>query len=194
MLVLRLLLRSPLTVTLRTAVRRFGAPPSDVAGPGALEELQVCRSYQGDALAVEPVHFDNVDRISLPKAGTAPTALTALGGGEAGQQVVDRLEKMLLFREEGLTRAKEFGPGRVYVDPNLRNPRLYRKVAKRLMDSNPVAFYDSSVCEVGLFFARKKDGRLRMILDGRRSSLLTADPDKVDVASGGAFGGAPGGF
>ena len=50
----------------------MGAPPEGMSGPGALQELQVSRSYGGEPTVAVSLDFDNVDRISLPPPGSAP--------------------------------------------------------------------------------------------------------------------------
>ncbi|CAK0880469.1 unnamed protein product [Prorocentrum cordatum] len=171
---------------LEDAVRRFGEPPMDLDGPGALAELRVSQAYHGEAVAIAPVGFDNVDRISLPAATTSPQTLEHLAG-DVGRVIAKRLQDLLLPREQGLDRIRTEGPRRLYVDPNLRNPKLYQRVLRRLVDSNLVSFQLDCECSVGLFFVHKKNGDLRMILDGRYSSLRFGEADKVELASGGAF-------
>ncbi|CAK0878600.1 unnamed protein product, partial [Prorocentrum cordatum] len=171
---------------LEDAVRRFGEPPMDLDGPGALAELRVSQAYHGEAVATAPVGFDNVDRISLPAATTSPQTLERLAG-DVGRKIANRLQELLLPREQGLDRIRTEGPRRPYVDPNLRNPKLYQRVLRRLVDSNVVSFQLDCECSVGLFFVHKKNGDLRMILDGRYSSLRFGEADKVELASGGAF-------
>ncbi|CAK0866833.1 unnamed protein product [Prorocentrum cordatum] len=171
---------------LEDAVRRFGEPPMDLDGPGALAELRVSQAHRGEAVAIAPVGFDNVDRISLPAATTSPQTLERLAG-DVGRKIANRLQELLLPREQGLDRIRTEGPRRLYVDPNLRNPKLYQGVFRRLVDSNLVSFQLDCECSVGLFFVHKKNGDLRMILDGRYSSLRFGEADKVELASGGAF-------
>eukprot|EP00959_Pyramimonas_sp_CCMP1952_P058471 1221136-Pyramimonas_sp.AAC.1 len=80
------------------------------------------------------------------------------------------------------------GPRRLYVDPNLCNPKLCKRVLRRLVEANLVSFHPMCECSVGLFFVvHKKSGDLRMILDGRYSSLRFGEADMVELASGGAF-------
>ena len=45
------------------------------------------------------------------------------------------------------------------------------------------------MAKVGVFFVRKKDGRFRLIIDGRESSCHFELPDKIQLASGSTFGG-----
>ncbi|CAK0827570.1 unnamed protein product, partial [Prorocentrum cordatum] len=171
---------------LRQAAVRFGPCPEGLDGPGALEELRISQSYEGDATLVAPVSFDLVDSISLPPAGSQPAALEAIDE-MAGQNIARRLKELLLPQQLGMERIKEVGPRRLYTDPALRNPRLYRMVVRRLMSAGLVDFSSSAECYVGMFFVRKKNGSLRMILDGRHASLRFAPADSVELATGSAF-------
>ncbi|CAK0903427.1 unnamed protein product, partial [Prorocentrum cordatum] len=171
---------------LRQAAARFGPCPEGLDGPGALEELRISQSYEGDATLVAPVSFDLVDPISLPPAGSQPAALETIDE-MAGQNIAHRLKELLLPRQLGMERIKEAGPRRLYTDPALRNPRLYATVVRRLMSAGLVDFSSSAECYVGMFFVRKKNGSLRMILDGRHASLRFAPADPVELATGSAF-------
>ena len=40
---------------------------------------------------------------------------------------------------------------------------------------------------VGMFFVKKKDGKLRLVVDGRRSNVAFREPDSVELATGSSF-------
>ena len=82
---------------LRQAALRFGPCPEDLDGPGALEELRISQSYEGDATLVAPVSFDLVDSISLSPAGSPPTALGDIDEA-AGLSIARRLKELVLLR------------------------------------------------------------------------------------------------
>eukprot|EP00959_Pyramimonas_sp_CCMP1952_P446788 9355166-Pyramimonas_sp.AAC.1 len=65
---------------------------------------------------VAPVSPDLVDSISLPPAGSRPTALGGVDEA-AGLSIARQLEELLLPRQLGLERIEEAGPKR-------RRPRL----------------------------------------------------------------------
>ena len=79
--------------------------------------------------------------------------------------------------------------GHIYTDPALKqNHRLHARVL-RILDSRGLIHWDTEcAAEVGIFFVYKKDGRLRLILDGRSAGDCFLDPPKVDLATGRAFG------
>ncbi|CAK0843088.1 unnamed protein product [Prorocentrum cordatum] len=171
---------------LREAASRFGPCPADLGGPGALEELRIFQSYEGDATMVAPVSFGTVDSISLPAAGARPTPMVDIDE-VAGQNIARRLQELFLPRQLGLERLQEAGPRRLYTDLALRNPRLYAEVVRWLQDAGLVDFHSAAECNVGLFFVRKKSGQLRMILDGRHASPRFHAADSVELATGAAF-------
>ena len=174
--------------SIEEAARRFGAPPTDLDGPGALEELRVHGDYAGDSCTIAPLGFDNVNSISLPPVGSCPVPVEQVGGG-AGRYIAERLSSMVLPSALGRARIRDEGPRRLYTDPALRSPRLYKALLGLLMERNLLDFYTGSVCSVGVFFVRKKNNRLRLILDGRRASLHFSAPDKVNLATGATFAG-----
>ncbi|CAK0790921.1 unnamed protein product, partial [Prorocentrum cordatum] len=171
---------------IQEAVDAFGVPPPDLTPAGALEELRVAQSYDQESAVIAPVTFDRVDLISLPSVGSEPKSLSALIGDDS-MSIGHRLQELLLPRERGLARVAEHAPKRAYSDPNLRNPRLYKKVLHRLVSSHLVEFHTDALSSVGMFFVYKKSGALRLILDGRIPSQLFDEPPKVKLATGAAF-------
>ncbi|CAK0849158.1 unnamed protein product [Prorocentrum cordatum] len=172
----------------RDAVRRFGKPPEGLTGSGALEELRVLSDYAGESATVAPFSFDNINSLSLPDEGFALVALDTLGGG-AGRKIVERLHDMMLSQSEGRARIESDGPRKLYIDPALRNPKLYIQLLRILERRNLIDYYADKACSVGVFFVYKKSGKLRPILDGRHASLHFKAPDKVALASGASFAG-----
>ena len=90
-------------------------------------------------------------------------------------------------RQTGLERVKEFGPARPYVDPSLRNPKLYKRVLRQFEAAGLVEYRLRCEAPVGLFFVYKKDGSLRVILDGRCASHHFDAPPVVELATGSSF-------
>ncbi|CAK0860328.1 unnamed protein product, partial [Prorocentrum cordatum] len=172
----------------RDAVRRFGSPPEGLTGSGALEELRALSDYAGESATVAPLDFDNINSLSLPDEGFKPVPLDALGG-DAGRKIAERLHGMMLSQSEGRARIESEGPGKLYTDPALRNPKLYVQLLRILERRNLLGFYKDKCCNVGAFSVCKKSGKLRLILDGRHASLQFQVPDKVDLASGATFAG-----
>ncbi|CAK0795666.1 unnamed protein product, partial [Prorocentrum cordatum] len=89
------------------AALRFGPSPDGFGGPGALEELRISQSCEGDATMVALVSFDHVDSITLPRAGSHPTALEVIDK-DVGLGIVRRLHELRLPRQLGLERVSGF--------------------------------------------------------------------------------------
>ncbi|CAK0887025.1 unnamed protein product, partial [Prorocentrum cordatum] len=151
-------------------------------------ELRVLSDYAGESATVAPFSFDNINSLSLPDEGFTPVALGTLGGG-AGRKIVERLHDMMLSQSEGRARIESDGPRKLYIDPALRNPKLYIQLLRILERRNLMDYYADKACSVGVFFVYKKSGKLRLILDGRHASLHFRAPDKVALASGASFAG-----
>ena len=171
---------------LMTSATRFGKPPDDMSSRGAFNELQASRSYGGESATIASLNLGNVDKVSLPCAGFMPAPISQIGNG-LGRKLIETMDTLEYPRAEGLARAREFGPRRPYTDPGLRSPQLYAALLKRLRAANLVDFYSSCVTSVGIVFVFKKDGTLRLILDGRVASEMFKPAPKVKLATGGSF-------
>jgi hypothetical protein len=76
------------------------------------------------------------------------------------------------------------------VDPAFRDRKVYAAFVRRLAQSHLVSFHDRSFVEecTGLFFVKKKDGRLRLILDARRSNCHFSGCPDIALATGSSIG------
>ena len=92
---------------------------------------------------------------SLP-VGPCPVPVEQVGGG-AGRYIAERLSSMVLPSALGRARIRDEGPRRLYADPALRSPRLYKVLLGLLMERNLLDFYTESACSVGVFFVHKKN-------------------------------------
>ena len=79
------------------------------------------------------------------------------------------------------------GVRRVYSCDNLRCPRTYLKLVKRLHAAGLIQYKAKSECRVGMFAVKKKNDEQRLVLDCRYSSCYFKDPPKVHLASGQSF-------
>ena len=67
----------------------------------------------------------------------------------------------------------------VYWDPNLKsNHSEYVSFIRLLLKANMIALVKPSQvkCKVGMFFVRKKNGRLRLVIDARRVNSMCHPP------------------
>eukprot|EP00973_Karenia_brevis_P007751 1052656-Karenia_brevis.AAC.1 len=90
---------------------------------------------------------------------------------------------MLLSSEE-LEAVHERGLPRTYMDPILKNSeRLYTEFVAELFMCGVVKFAPSVKCECGIFFVRKKNDKLRLILDARLANSFFRTPPSDNMAS-----------
>ncbi|CAK0868150.1 unnamed protein product, partial [Prorocentrum cordatum] len=165
----------------------IGAPPSDLSSEVALRELQVGTAYGGcDPVSVAPfVH----DLVSLPAVGGALVPLDQLLGKD-GPDIVRRfISSKVLSSHDAAEAKKDSGFARPYLDPVLRRREDYLAFIRRLGKANMLDFRldGGDFEEVGLFTVWKKDGRQRLVIDCRGSSLHFAEPNKTSFASGASF-------
>ena len=112
------------------------------------------------------------DLVSLPFGQKAPVPLGQFLEGEALADISLPAERMLLG-PEGLEGRLERGLIDSYMDPVLKHSvKKYSDFVGVLHSCGFVKFCQSAKVTNGLFFARKKSGKLRMILDARPANQL----------------------
>eukprot|EP00438_Fugacium_kawagutii_P003578 Skav221586 [mRNA] locus=scaffold1698:62375:64775:+ [translate_table: standard] len=117
-----------------------------------------------------------------------PVLLESLWG-EGGQHEVEEFyRKRVLGPDDARTRLDECGVKRCYQDPKLNDAVTYAGFLRKLLDLNLVeACLEPAKELVGWFFVKKKNQKIRLIMDGRRSNCHFADPEKVSLATGEAM-------
>lgn len=99
--------------------------------------------------------------------------------------VEEFIRSQLVSLNEALQRIQEVGPREVYSDPKLRVRRSYIDFAKKLINLGLVDLSTQKAQEeVGVFFVKKKQNKLRLILDCRRSNHWFKPPTAVSLATG----------
>ena len=168
------------------SVAALGSPPP-LSGPEALEELRVSVGY-GETPASCPLGSFDPASVSLPSGEIRPVALEKLWG-EGGQQVVKEFSSQMLGPDEVHAKLRASGDVRIYNDPKLNDPKEYGAFISRLHSLGLAEFcLEPQEEEVGLFFVKKKQNRLRLIMDCRRANLHFAEPSTVELATGDALG------
>ena len=101
--------------------------------------------------------------------------------GENGGDIVGEFVRTRVLRpDEARKNLRDTGLRQAYSDPHLREPKTYRSFIRRLLDADIIELSTSnSIEKVEMFFVGKKDGRLRMVCDCRRSNCHFAKPEKV---------------
>jgi hypothetical protein len=137
-----------------------------------------------------PEHLGVYDpnRISLPAAGL-PTPLVDLLEAESVPwlNIVDEHRLLLSQSEFG---ALLEGEGRIvpYMDPVLaRSPKQYRGFLSLMSASGVLTWTCCPRDRVGVFFVRKKNDSLRVILDARSPNRRFKRPPSMAIANGSDF-------
>ncbi|CAE7219960.1 gag-pro-pol [Symbiodinium sp. CCMP2592] len=147
---------------IRNSVHLLGAPEEALCRREALRQLQALDGYGEDQTPPLVASYEP-SLLSLPTGEVPPVPLHELLGGDGMKVVEDFVSTRLLHRNDALR--------------NLHGTGLAdggRMV--EITDMEPQE-------KVEVFFVRKKDGRLRMVVDCRRSNEWFAAPDKVNLAT-----------
>ena len=162
-------------------------PPSDLSGPEALEALRVSSGYMETPTMCPLGSFDPA-AVSLPSEGMSPVPLEMLWGSGGRSVVEDFTFQRMLCPEAVKSKLEESGVERVYQDPAFHNPKTYAGFVQRLHELGLVEYsLEKSREEVGLFFVKKKNNKLRLIMDCRRSNCHFEEPQSVQLATGDAL-------
>ena len=172
---------------IKTAVADLGSPPEGMTASGAFTELRGAGSYQEDTPAnLGSYHYD---RLSIPACGSEPVSLAKLWG-EGGVDVVAAFEQQVLLPEsERLESLAACPVRRPYSDRALSRRGEWARFLAALEAAGVVEYAAPTPHDevVGIFFVKKKDGRLRMVLDCRRSNACFLPSDAVELATGASF-------
>ena len=170
------------------AYASLGPPPSDLPSPeGALSELLGADSfYSGERLGVAPYAKDLV---SWPAPGSQPMCLRD-GLALADRDRLDHWKDHMQRRPADAAHIlAESGLHRAHNDQELfRSPACYGDFLCRLDAAGMlrwrIAGDESGV--LGVFFVRKKNGKLRLILDTRILNTRFFDAPKTQLPSAAA--------
>ncbi len=165
---------------LSTSASDLGTLDSIPSPEAALRELLRGRSDYG---LDQPTALATccLERISLPKSlDGAPQALDLLEG--KARRYLQCPEQML---REGFDSEVPFKP---YWDPKLRrNQRMYHSFIKKLHNAGYLVFTRNPKAHVGVFFVKKTDEKIRLIIDARGPNKLFQAPPGVDLLSSDGF-------
>ena len=90
---------------------------------------------------------------------------------------------MLLSAEE-LEGVLEQGLPPVYHDPSFHDTKRYLIFIVELYECGVVRFSDYVRVSLGTFFVKKKNGKIRLIMDCRATNRLFAVPPSVEIGTG----------
>ncbi len=170
---------------IQNSVRDLGPPPpvAEMDGVGALRQLHAFDGYgEFQTPAVVKPYVPNL--LSLPSSGSRAVPLDELLGKDGCSIVGEFIHSRLLQENEARIKLRECGLKQVYSDPLLRETRTFAGFVGRLVAADIVELgLEPPVERVEMFFVGKKDGRLRMVVDCRRSNCWFATPDKVRLCT-----------
>ena len=168
------------------------APPviheSDKAALLQLLANKLPSSY-GSSEAVGAVSVYQREMVSLPKDQTSPVQLEQLLPPLEAERVKSFEDRMLLGDEEMSAVLEKGLEGDMYVDPVLEaSKKDYHAFVADLVRCQLVGFTSSPRVQVGIFFVSKKNGKLRMIIDARRTNKLFRKPPSTMLGSSDCWG------
>ena len=159
-------------------------PSGEISGSEALDALRISCGYEALPTSSALGSF-NPEKVSLPAGEVRPVEL-ACAWGSNGQSVVEEfIHEQVLSRDDAMSRLTAAGVERCYSDPALRQLKNYVPFVRRLHGLGLVDFsLEEAVEQVEIFFVKKKQDKLRMILDCRRSNCHFGVPSNVRLATG----------
>lgn len=168
---------------IRYSVHALGRQPDDLDGPGAVVQLRAFDGYGEDQCPASMATYVP-ELLSLPSKGNKSMPLAELLGDDGGSIVSEFIRSRLLDKNEARSNLVECGVRQCYSDPKLRDPRVFSGFVKRLAEADLVDFsLAAGIEKVEAFFVKKKDHRIRMVVDCRRSNAWFAPPDKVHLCT-----------
>ena len=145
-----------------------GPPPAGLDGPSSLRAMLKGRDdYEGSDVQVAPFRLD---RVALPGSMRDGPLLRDITSPEV-RQVLDDLVGELLLPDVEAEAALATAGVTPYTDPALIQSRCrYRQLVTELDRRGLIHWSRRPRERVGVFFAAKKHGKLRMIIDCRRTN------------------------
>lgn len=166
-------------------VKRQMLPKTSVSEREAVQELLRCdTTYNGVNESTTVLPYDR-DLVSLPDCGASPVVLQEVLD-DVGREVVARPLDSMMVSEETWGEIIEHGDTfRPYMGKVLqKDAALYRIFIKDLFEKGMIDFTDRPQDLVTPFFVRKKNGKLRFILDCRGVNRRFKPPPPIALAAG----------
>ena len=133
-----------------------------------------------------PLPYDG-DNLSLPDANVCPLEPLQHLSSVHRELVMGASQSMLRTELEAQQELSNSGLSKAHVDPAFNSPHIYADFLKKLHSRSLIDYIHDSTAYMGVFFVRKKNGKLRIILDTRIVNCLFQDPPKVRLPSSAAF-------
>ena len=156
----------------------------------ALQALLGSSAYCSD-IGVGSLASYQPDNISLPTDQSQGVPLHSVLPPHPTKQLSNFGSEMLLEDEEFDGEVYEHGLAGLYTDPILKNsPKRYKQFLVSLFKCGLLKFKKTQDVKshVGIFFVKKKSGKLRLILDCRRTNQYFRTPPSGATTGLGALG------
>ena len=175
---------------LYSAYSALGSAPQDLPSPaGCYSELLAGSScYRGERADIAPYAKDLV---SWPDIGGGLLDLASSLPQADGNRLTDWKRTLLRDASEAKALQKECGVERPYNDPKLfESPRSYSSFLTRLHACGMVRFIkaEGKTANLGAFFVKKKNGKIRLIFDTRKLNTCFHSPISVQLPTATAMG------
>lgn len=178
--------RSSLNLIHKLQSTRQWPKDSMVAPRAALSKL--LREDVGYATSVGALEAYRRGCVSIPQdADVQPLLSTLLPDKERSQLENFSAELLLPPETRGALYDDVSTFSRCFHDPSFRDPLVWAGFVFELHRSSLIHFTMSPRVQVGIFFVSKKNNRLRMIIDARRTNALFKPPPTTALASIEAF-------
>ena len=144
-------------------------------GEAQLQALLCVDSTYGAGSTGDLASFGSGE-VSLPGGQGVAVSIFEILDGEALDDVLD-IDGRMLWSSEELEGVIEGGLPNVYHDPVLKHSESqYLDFIRLLYDAGIIRFDTSVKCQLGCFFVRKKNGKLRLVIDARRANAFFRVP------------------
>ena len=163
-------------------VFEYGEPPGDLSPESAL--LELCASR--DLYSQEPQNLApyQADKLKVAKGGIVTKSATALLRPEVAgllSNFRECIERPPADLEQVLS---DGSPPVPYWDPVLKSSTEQRHgLFRRLIRLGIFGPHTGIKCKVGVFFVKKKDGSIRMVIDSRLPNLYHRRPPRASLGT-----------
>ena len=164
-------------------------PPEGLTGAGALSELCAASSRYSPVETAGAAPY-NKDLVSWPPAGTIPCDIVSNLSEADSHLVVGWETSMLNSLDERQVHSAAADRPRPFLDPSLvAKPAVYGDFVATLHEAGMLQWRIGGPSYLGIFFVRKKSGKLRIILDTRDLNGFFKAPPSTQLPSASAFAG-----
>jgi hypothetical protein len=103
---------------------------------------------------------------------------------DTSPRAAEDISRLMLSPSDLKLRQESEGVSRVYWDTELkRNKQSYLNFVSQLFKRQMISFHTTVDSEVGVFFVRKKSGKLRLVIDARSTNQMLRAPPSTSLAS-----------